>query len=242
MDLDFIRRAEKVTSFNIPTRDFQSLAYKKEIQHLFNKHFFPDFNLNKTIDSIDMQKLNTLIAELKKEQGGQMLAKLHNYNLKGVGPGEATLFFLCNKAQLGGGSSAGVDIVVGTDKYEVKAVKVSTSRVASDFKLGGTVPLSDVMVKLNDLRQQTQAGGSRTEMSGSVMAAMEKKAPYEYKQIELEFATIAYDNYFKNHEIIFINNSSGPRLGYIESIKQIEKSDVMIERVTSGTIKPKVRL
>jgi hypothetical protein len=244
MDLDFIRRAEKVTSFNLTTKDFQSLDYKREIQHLFNKHFFPDFNLDSTIDKVDMVKMNRLISELKQEQGGQMLAKLHSYNLKGVGPGEATLFFLCNKAQLGGGSSAGVDILVGTDKYEVKAVKVTSAapRVASDFKLGGTVPLTDVMVKLNNLREKTKAGGTKTEMSGSVMLAMERAATFEYKEIEQTFAEIAYNNYFKNHEIIFINNAPGPRLGYIEAIKQVEKKDIMIERVTSGTIKPKVKL
>ena len=244
MDLDFIRRAEKVTSFNLTTKDFQSLDYKQEIQHLFNKHFFPEFNLDSTIDNVDMVKMNRLISELKQEQGGQMLAKLHSYNLKGVGPGEATLYFLCNKAQLGGGSSAGVDILVGTDKYEVKAVKVSstTPRTASDFKLGGTVPLTDIMVRLNKLREKTSVGGSKTEMSGSVMMAMQRAAAFEYKEIEQMFAETAYNNYFKNHEIIFINNAAGPRLGYIEAIKQVEKKDIMIERVTSGTIKPKVKL
>lgn len=242
MDLDFIKRAEKVTSFNLTTKDFQSLSYKKEIQHLFNKHFFPEFDLNKTVDKINMSSINSLIGELKREQGGRMLANLHNYNLKGVGPGEATLFFLCNNAHLGGGSSAGVDIIAGSDKYEVKAVKVSTSRTASDFKLGGTVPLSDILVRLDKLRTETGVGGSKTEISGERMAAMQKKAPFEYKEIELEFAKIAYENYFRNHEIIFINNATGPRLGYIEAIKQIEKEDIMIERVTSGTVKPKVKL
>ena len=242
MDMDFIKRAERVTSFNIATKDFQSLSYKKEIQHLFNKHFFPGFDLNKTVDTIDMMKINGLIGELKREQGGQMFAKLHSYNLKGVGPGEATLFFLCNKAQLGGGSSAGVDILVGNDKYEVKAVKVSPNRVASDFKLGGTVPLSDILVKLNALREKTGVGGTKTEMSGSIMSAMQTKDAFAYKEIEQQFAEIAYNNYFKNHEIIFINNAPGVRLGYIEAIKQVEKKDIMLERVTSGTVKPKVKL
>ena len=40
LNLDFLRKAERVTSFNIVTKDFESLNYKKEIQHLFNKHFF----------------------------------------------------------------------------------------------------------------------------------------------------------------------------------------------------------
>lgn len=242
LDLEFVKRAERVTSFNLTTRDFQTLKYKKEIQHLFNKHFFPDFDLSKTVDKIDMTRINNLIGELKKEQGGKMLASLHSYNLKGVGPGEATLFFLCNTAHLGGGSSAGVDIVAGSDKYEVKAVKVSANRIASDFKLGGTVPLSDILVRLDKLREKTGVGGSKTEISGERMAAMQRKAEFEYNEIERDFAKIAYNNYFRSHEIIFINNASGPRLGYIEAIKQVELKDIMIERVTSGTVKPKVKL
>jgi len=47
---------------------------------------------------------------------------------------------------------------------------------------------------------------------------------------------------FKNHKIIFINNRSEPKLGLIESIKQVGIDDIMIERITSGTVKPKVRL
>lgn len=242
MNLDFIKKAERVTSFNITTRDFQTLTHKTEIQHLFNKHFFPSFDLSKTVDAIDMVKINGLITELKKDHGGTTFPKLHAYNLKGVGPGETTLYFLVNKAQLGGGSSAGVDILVGNDKYEVKAVNVTGTRIANNFKLGGTVPLSDIIVKLNKLRESLKLGGTRTEMSGTLMAQMKTKAPFEYGQIESDYADVAYDNYFKNHEIIFINNSAGPRLGLIEAIKQVEKKDIMIERVTSGTVKPKVQL
>lgn len=240
LNLDFIKRAEQVTSFNINAADFQTLDHKKELQHLFNKHFFPNFDLSKTIKSVDQSQLNKLIVLLKSEDSA-MFAKLHAYNLKGVGPGEATLFFLIDTARLGGGSSAGVDLLVGGTNYEVKAVKVSADRVASDFKLGGTVPLADIMTDLNKLRESLKLGGSRTEISGSITETMRTKDPKRFDDIEKKYAALAYE-YFKAHEVIFINNGSGSNLGRIEAVKKISKKDIMIERVTSGTVKPKVQL
>lgn len=242
MDLDFLKRAERVTSFNITAKDLSTLTYKEEIQHLFVKNFFPTFDLSKTIDVVDKDKLDELIAELKQEQDGFSFPKLHGYNMKGIGPGEATMFFLINTAQLGGGSSAGVDLIVGQEKYEVKAVKVSVERYASDFKLGGSVPLSDLMLDFNNLRVELGLGGNKTEMSGAIMNQMRVEAPDEFADIEDRYATVAYENYFKDHDVVFINNATGPRLGGVEAVKRVEKSDIMVERVTSGTIKPKVKI
>lgn len=241
LDLEFIKRAEIVTSFNLVSADFTTLKYKKEIQFLFNKHFFPKFDLSKTVSSVNKDTLNRLISQLRSLDP-QKFANLHSYNLKGIGPGEATLFFLINNAHLGGGTSAGVDLIAGGKEYEIKAVKVSSDNLASDFKLGGTVPLSEVIVKLVNLSNKYKLGGTRTEISGSIVNNMRVKAPSEFKDIEDMYADIAYNNYFKNHEIIFINNSSGGKLGNIESIKKVTKKDVMIERLTSGTVKPKVQL
>lgn len=238
MDGDFIKRATRITSFNLRPADFTDLRYKKEIQHLFGTFFFPKFNLNQTIDSVDKNKLNTLISKLKVEDK-DMFSKLHNYNLKGVGPGEATLYFLLNYGHLGGGSSAGVDLVDRSGKYEVKAVKIS-SGLASDFKLGGTVPLSDIMLDLNRIRERLNLGGSKTEMSGKIMDEMRKKAKDEFNAIEKRYAKAAYE-YFKGHKVIFINNSPA-NLGTIEAIKEVTLNDVTIERVTSGTVKPRVKL
>ena len=41
---DFLKRAQKVTSFNLRGSDFESLKYKAEIQYLFRTFFFPKFN------------------------------------------------------------------------------------------------------------------------------------------------------------------------------------------------------
>lgn len=242
MDLEFINKAQKVTSFNLDAKDFQTLKYKEEIQYLFNTHFFPKFDIKKyTINGVNINKLNNAISVLRS-QDASMLANLHGYNLKGIGPGEATLFFLINNAHLGGGSSAGVDLIAGSEKFEVKAVKISADKFISDFKVGGTVPLSDIITSLNKLREDLKLGGTKTEMSGGIMSSMKEKAPREFEKIQKQYAKVTYDNYFKNHEIIFINNAAGPRLGNIETIKQVTMGDIFIERVTSGTIKPKIKV
>ena len=49
LDTEFLKRAQKVTSFNLQTKDFESLKYKSEIQHLFHMHFFPKFDLDNTL-------------------------------------------------------------------------------------------------------------------------------------------------------------------------------------------------
>jgi len=245
LDLEFLRKAERVTSFNIVTKDFESLSYKKEIQHLFNKHFFPKFDLSNTVNRIEKNELNKLITELKTEDS-RMFSKLHNYNLKGVGPGEATLFFLVNNAHLGGGSSAGVDLIVGSEKFEVKAVQVTRldgSPVAYDFKLGGTVRLDDITQRLVKLLNFHKMAGSRTEIKKSTINILrnDEDKQIDFASIEDSYRKRAYE-YFKNHKVIFINNSKTAKQGNIEAIKNIKEKDIMIERVTSGTIKPMVVL
>jgi len=239
MNKDFIKRALHVTSFNLAAADFENVKFKKEIQYIFNMHFFPKFDLKNTIEGVDINKMNSVINKLKQEDSA-MFSKMHNYNLKGVGPGEVTLYFIVNSAHLGGGSSAGVDLVASNGKFEVKATKVGRDGYASDFKLGGTAPLSDIIIMLDNIRVKHKLGGTRTEMSGAIMDQMKKLAPEEFATAQEKFAGVAAD-YFKGHKVIFINNSPS-NLGRIEAIKEVKKADVIIERVTSGTIKPKVKL
>ena len=203
-------------------------------------HFFPKFDVAKTINDINVSKLNSLIASLKRESM-TMFEKLHKYNLKGIGPGEVTLYFLINDCKLGGGSSGGIDVIIGSTGYEVKAVMVSRDGMASDFKLGGTVPLADIMNDLNNLRNRLGLGGSRTEIKTTIINDMRIKATGEFKLIEAKYAKLAAE-YFAGHKTIFINNSSGPNIGKIEAVKNVKASDIMIERVTSGTVKPKIKL
>ena len=78
-------------------------------------------------------------------------------------------------------------------------------------------------------------------MNKSALDAIRKKFPDELKRIEEDFAQRAYDNYFKNHDIIFIKNSTKD-IGKIMAIKKVKKSDIMLDRLTSGVLKPNVKL
>ena len=238
LDRKFIERAMKVTSFNLTTKDFESLDHKKEIQFLFGTHFFPKFDFKFTLNDVNMPKLNKAVEMLKSENRANFEA-LHKYNLKGVGPGEATLYFLINNAKLGGGASAGVDLVVNGKGYEIKAVSVSTDRYASNFKLGGTFSIADLIRELQDLKKQT--GGAGSEVNGTDIKNIQRKIPGAFEKIEKKYQDVAYNNYFKNHDIIFIHNL-GPKMGSIAAVKRVQKSDIRLERVTSGTIKPRVKL
>jgi len=238
MNKDFIKRALHVTSFNLAAADFENVKFKKEIQYIFNMHFFPKFDLKNTVESVDINKINTLIEKLKREDSA-MFSKMHNYNLKGVGPGEVTLYFLVNSAHLGGGSSAGIDLIASNGKFEVKAVDVTANGYATNFKLGGTFNLSDIVKDLLDLKKKVNAGGEG--VNKSALDAIRKKFPDELKRIEEDFAQRAYDNYFKNHDIIFIKNSTKD-IGKIMAIKKVKKSDIMLDRLTSGVLKPNVKL
>lgn len=238
MDKDFIRRATKITSFNLIPKDFESLKYKKEIQTLFNTHFFPEFNLANTSKGVDLSKLNSNIQALKNEDFS-LFQNLHKYNLKGIGPGEVTLFFLIDNAHLGGGASAGVDLVVGSKKYEVKAVDVSSDGYAINFKTGGTFNTSDIIARLMQLKKDVNAGGEG--VNKSALEAIKRKYPDELENIKNTYVDRVYENYFKNHEIIFIRNTTR-KMGNIEAIIKPKKNQIQLEVVTSGVIKPKVKI
>lgn len=240
MNHDFIERAEKITSFNITVKELQTVDFKQEIRYLFGKHFFPGVSIT-GIDTVDKDNINGIISALKATDANNF-KQLHTYNLKGVGPGEMTLYYTVDSAVLGGGSSAGVDIRADCGEYEVKAVAVNKDRVASNFKIGGTIPLHDYMLKLDSLREELNLYGSKTEIPKTTIDTMRQKAPIEFGKIENSFAHTVCD-YFGNHKTIFINhNSSISNQGYVECIKHVSPDEVAIERVTSGTIKPSVRL
>jgi len=238
LDMDFIRRAEKVTSFNLTSSDFTSTEHKAEIQYLITKNFFPEFDTSKTLTTVDKDKLNTLIRELKSINISRFL-KLHDYNIKGVGPGEATLYYLIDNSKLGGGSSEGVDLVVGSKQYEVKAAKKQRNGTFSDFRLGGTVEVSDLIAELRDLKDKLGINTPRpNEISKTKIQQIEKEAPREYAKIEKEFGDRAF-KYFENDNLILINHNEGKKdRGLIEYVGKVKRSNIGLERVTSNNIKP----
>jgi len=241
LDSEFLKKAMKLTNFNLSPTDFQSLKYKKEIQFLFRTHFFPDFDLDDCLDQVDVNKLNNVVAKLKKIDS-TMFTKMHQYNLKGIGPGEATLYFLLNKAHLGGGTSAGVDLVHGSSKYEVKSVTLSPSGYVKDFKIGGTENLAGIITKAVELKKKAikKYTNRDTEINKTQIGDIKKKFPREWQKIENEYKNQAY-NYFKNHDVIFMNNKT-KKIGEIIAIKKVGKKDIELEVITSGTIKPAIKV
>lgn len=252
LDAEFLKRAQKVTSFNLSSKDFISLKYKKEIQHLFRTHLFPSFDLNSTISGQPtVNKLNKLIKELKSISAKDF-KYLHNYNLKGVGPSEATLFFLLDKAHLGGGSSAGVDIIVDGKDYEVKAGNLPGEFGGKEiigFKLGGTVPLANMVKSALEIRDSdpkiAAKGKEKTGVNGAQIKAImaDRKLAARWKrEVETPYAKAASKYLGKNPIIFMVNTTPKAKSGEVAAIIKPKLSDISIDVVTQGTIKPRVKI
>lgn len=240
LDMDFISRVEKVIAFNLTASDFQSLTHKKEIQFVFTKNLFPNFNLKAyAVNTIDMVKLNNAIAKLKSyDRDGYN--KLHKYTVKGIGPGEIMLYYLTNTGYLGGGQSAGVDLIVGSKQYEIKAVDITgDGKYAFNFKTGGTFNTSDLIARGLTFKKKVNGGGEG--INTATINEIKKQFPDEWDKLEKDYKKRVYDNYFRNHEMIFINNKT-TKIGEIVAIKKVAMDDIIFERVTSGVIKPRVKI
>ena len=240
LNMDMIERALKTTSFDLKPSDFLTSKYQAEIRYLFTLGYFPKFDSKNFVNRVDVKALNKSILELKRESS-QKFGSLYKYKLSGVGPGEVMMFFLIDGARLGGGLSTAVDLFVRNKKYEIKSAKVSNKGLAYDFRLGGTVPLNRVMTALNDIRVEHKLGGSSSSISGDVIDSMRQKASFEFSNVEKEYGRLV-EEYFNGHEVIFMNNSDTSKMGHIESIQKVVASDVTIERLTSGTVKPRIKL
>lgn len=238
----FIKRATKVTSFNLSPADFTSTEYKIEIQTLYSQHMFPSFNPSKALSTITLNGYNGLVQQLKRDSEEQY-DKLHNLALKGVGPGEAVLYLLTKNGRLGGGSSGGVDLTNGSKKYEIKAAKWKSTRTkdsVSDFRLGGSIPgMAHVHTDILNLGRKLKIPPSDGE---SFFKKIKEQAPEEYDAIEKQYQKLA-GGYFGNHETIFIQHQkTQPDYGEIIAIKKVKPSDVLMERYTGGVIKPIVKI
>lgn len=240
-DMKFLSRAEKVAGFNLLESDFKNIAHKKAIQYLFKKYFFPTFDLSKTLNSVDASSINSLANDLKKENA-QGFLNLFKYKVGGVGPGEVMLYFLVNDLVIGGMSSAGADVISGGTTYEVKAVQVNREGYAYDFKMGGTFP-DKVLPIIQELAELAEKNGIKKskEINKTDVDELKKKDSEGWNKLEEKFRSTAYENYFKNHPMIFINNSKS-NFGVIESIVTVQPQNIFLERFTSGTLKPMVKI
>lgn len=243
LDAEFLNRAMVRTAFNLNAKDFESLKYKKEIQHLFHLHFFPSLNLNKLQDRVTPGGLAKAIKAVR-DSNPRNFESLYKYNIKGVGPGEVMLYFILNNAHLGGGSSAGLDLVDKAGDFEVKAVDYSaTGKYVNNFKIGGTFSIADIMRGIQDLKRKAGLGQG-SEVNSGDLAKIKAKYPTELAKFTNMFVERSYNNYFKAHKIIFLSNKRGGgfQLGDLIALKQVRKQDIVMERITSGTIKPRVMI
>ena len=176
----------------------------------------------------------------------------------GLGPGEALLYFLLDGVTIGGGSSAGVDVIDGGTKYELKAVKLrKNDMMLTDFKLGGTVDISGIQKKLMDLKKamlETLPKVKEGEKTGinndhikafqnsKVKKVIKERGLTNYEDLEKEFQELAYNEYFKAHPIIFMGSKGANKseFGRIFAIMDVQKEDIRMHQVTSSTIKPGV--
>lgn len=249
LDTSFMKRAAKITSFNLTSADFNTIKFKREIQALYQQYMFSSFDPEETLSSIDVAKYNRLVKSLKADDKMQY-EKLHNLPLKGIGPGEAVLFLLTKwpYGYLGGGSSAGVDFVMGAKKYEVKAVKwksKTTKDYVADFKLGGNIAgmaqlESEIQKAFYDNGYTSTPGAP--EIKGSLFQQFERENPKQYAAFEKRYQDLA-KNYFSDHEVIFIQTEANqPDFGEIIAIKNVRAEDIRMERYTSRSIKPLVKV
>lgn len=249
LDSKFLQRAQKVTSFNLSPNDFTSLKYKAEIQFLFKTHFFPKFDLDSTIKGKPSEKaLNSLINKLRNEDKKYFNA-LHNYNLKGVGPGEATLYFLLDDAQLGGGTASAADINIGSQAYEVKAGDIGGDGFFKNFKLGGTVPMDKMVgagIRLRDSNARIQSLGKEVNGVNAAQIKMIMSDPVLKRQwlseVEKPYRVAAHKYLSKNPLILMVNKTPAARLGEVAFIGKLSADQIYLDVITQGTIKPKIKL
>jgi hypothetical protein len=254
LDGEFVKKALRLKTFSITSKDLASTKYKKEIQFIVRTSWFPQLDLNETIagTKIDKRKHNALLAKLKRIDKTNASNLIH-YSMPGIGPGEFMFYFMYDELTIGGGSSAGVDLKLGTNTAELKSIKVSTGRgkfvpagYISGFFMGGAV---DTSALVNKIHNEMQAhgipnGGKGTgkEYAGSKMAELKKQSPTKYAQFEREFGQIA-KTYFANETVVFINNTSTQTTyGEILHVGPIDANNVKMEVITQSKIKPMVKI
>jgi hypothetical protein len=249
LDTEFLAKAQTLTSFNLKGSDFTSLKYKKEIQHLFHMKYFPKFDMDGTIKGQPtVGKVNSVLKELKRIDS-TAFGKLHKYDIKGVGPGEAMLFFILDDAHLGGGSSAGVDLVVDGKNYEIKAGNFTRDGYMVNYKLGATMDIKKIVSPALELKNMADPKGAlgreKSGVNQKQMAAIKKipkLAARWKKEVETPYIDAAH-KYLSANPIIFMVNTSPKNLaGMCQAIKVPKKSDIGLDMVTQGIIKPKVKV
>ena len=260
LDLDYINKCSVSNAFKVDTKDLQSTEFKSEIRFLICRKYFPELQTSDIfLPKITTAKALNLSLDIIESLNPKAMLELLQLNAgSGLGPGEALLYFLLDDVTIGGGSSAGVDVIDGGTKYELKAVKLrKNDMMLTDFKLGGTVDISGIQKRLMDLKKamlETLPKVKEGEKTGinkdhikafqnsKVKKVIQERKLDDYEQLEKEFQELAYNEYFKAHPIIFMGSKGANKSEYgrIFTIMNVKKEDIRMHQVTSSTIKPGV--
>lgn len=241
LDIEFLKRAEKVSALNLSISDFKSTRHKKEILFLFKKNFFPevDFSGISKDGEFSKEKFNSFVDKIS----GPNLPMIFNYlEGAGVGPGEVVTYLAFEQCTLGGGNIS-ADIHFPSKTYEMKAAKLSEGYL-SDFLMGGTFNLNEVETKFFELARKAEVFDTPASISKSKTQKMKQMFPEEFKQIESKYAEICYKQYFSKHPIIFLGSkdSSNATKYKCIAVKEVKENEIYIERYTSKTLKPLIKL
>jgi len=249
LDTSFLRNAEKCTSFNFPKGTFEKLDNKEEVRHLINKHWLFD------IEPVNFTNMNegNLKEGVKLLKNSKNFLHLYTYTPKGIGPGEVMTYYLFDDVKLGGGKSAGVDVICSAGEFEIKDVVPENDssiygkgKFVKNFKLGGTKDLAPLITKLRKLKQKAIDDGKITgksakakEVGRNHYKVFVEYYTQEWNKILNEYQTIAY-NYFKDENVIFFanKNSAGYKTGDVVYFGSINKDNIFMDNQTAGTIKP----
>jgi len=248
LDMEFIAAAEKCTSFSIPLSEYESELHKKEIRYLFTKRYFPSFDVSKFDNvndiSSDWKAYNNIIKEFRKLNSSAYDNNIHPKEGP-LGPGEKAMYYVINNAVLAGGTQGG-DLRVGKKSYEIKAVDFSNGYVFN-FKTGGTFSVADTMQDIMKLKEKYMEelgfSGKLSEVKITEIRTLRdsKQTKREFAKIEKQYQNNAYSQYFSHYPFIWIKNNAKNK-GEILGVTEPKKKDILIQTVTSGTVKPIVKL
>tara|TARA_R110002074_G_C12365291_1_gene650986 strand:+ start:133 stop:960 length:828 start_codon:yes stop_codon:yes gene_type:complete len=248
LDMEFMASAEKCTAFSINPKEYESELHKKEIRYLFTKRYFPSFDISKFDNvndiSSDWQAYNSIIKEFRKLNSSAYDNNIHPKE-GALGPGEKAMYYVIKNAVLAGGGSGG-DLRVGNTTYEIKAVDFSKGYVFN-FKTGGTFSVADTMQDIMKLKEKYMEelgfSGKLSEVKITEIRTLRdsKQSKKEFAKIEKQYQNNAHAQYFSHYPFIWIKNNAKNK-GEILGVTEPKKKDIIIQTVTSGTVKPMVKL
>ncbi len=228
--LELFSEATEYMYFNLERNLFQSKNYREQILSLFKKHWFKgDIEQIDISHSNDFYKLNSIIENIRSND--MLFKRLFHYPLKRTGNAEVLLFLLINNSYLSSARTSGKDIIVGNDSYEVKNCRVSRKYKSDDFyfsnfKLGNSLPLDYIINEICCFYNRVPKGSEINKLRDNA----------DFLKIEEQYRNIAFNNYFKNNNIVFIDKN-----GVVQFSGQIKKEQIYIDTITEGTIKPMIK-